>query len=548
MSSVADERLTVAATLARAVARHGEATAIVMGEARLSYRELDVRAREVACALAGLSIRPGDHVGILMPNCLEYLLLFYGCALLGARPVHLNSRYKRDDLAYVIGDSDVRVLFTSAKQREFIDFEAMLRDIYPELRSWTGDTPLALGGAPKLAGLYHLHAPVGHPWPGAGDFAAAAAVGRDRWQPADDPDQIALIMYTSGTTARPKACLLSNRALEYAGRGLAERWSIGPDDRYWDPLPFFHMSTMLPMAACRHAGASFIAVEHFEAGAALAEIRRERATILFPSFPTLTNALFTHPDFDAQALDHVRIVNNVGPPDLLRRFAAMLPAASHVSAYGLTEAGGVIAFNAPDDTPEERAETGGQPFAGVEVRIVDPDTLEVRPLGESGEIQIRGPTLFSGYYNDADRTAAMLAPGGWLRSGDLGALTAGGRIRYLGRIKDMLKVGGENVAAIEIEGYLCTHPAIKVAQVISAPDDRLVEVPAAFIELHDGAQLSADGVLEYCRGRIASFKIPRYVRFVSEWPMSATKIQKFRLRELLDGAERVDPRAAPRSA
>ena len=529
---VDDSLLTIGTTLRRAANAAGAGDGIVIGSQRLSHDEVLRQARIVGAGLLGIGIRPGDHVGILMPNCLEYLLLFYGCALIGARPVHLNARYKRDDLHYVVADSDMRVLFTSAKQREFVDFELMLRDLYPELAGWRGGQPLVLADAPKLGAIYCLHAAPDHVWPGMDDLYAAAK-GREGFEENADPEQIALIMYTSGTTARPKACLLSHRSLEYAGRALAGRWHMTAADRFWDPLPFFHMSTMLPLAACRASGATVIALEHFEAGPAAREIAAEQATILFPSFPTLTNALFAHPDFHAERLGCVRIVNNVGPPDLLRRFAALLPEASHVTAYGLTEAGGVIAFNDPNDT-------SGRPFDGVEVKIVDPETIETRALGESGEILIRGPTLFSGYHNDAERSQAVLAPGGWLRSGDLGALVPGGRIRYLGRLKDMLKVGGENVAAIEIEGHLCTHPAVKVAQVVSAPDDRLVEVPAAFIELQEGAHLTAEDVVRFCQGRIASFKIPRYVQFVTEWPMSATKIQKFRLRDLIDPAARVD--------
>jgi fatty-acyl-CoA synthase len=317
---------------------------------------------------------------------------------------------------------------------------------------------------------------------------------------------------------------------------------MGSADRFWDPLPFFHMSTMLPLAACRAAASTFIAQEHFEPGASLREISEQRATILYPSFPTLANALFEHPDFAARRFEHVRIVNNVGPPDLLRRYAALLPQATHVTAYGLTEAGGVIAFNDLDDTPTQLAETSGRPFDGVEVRIADPDTHAPLPDGEPGEILIRGPTLFSGYYKDAEKTDSTIVADGWLRSGDLGALAEGGRIRYLGRIKDMLKVGGENVAAIEIESYLCTHPSIKVAQVIGVEDARLQEVPAAFVELRDDARLSAREVIRYCVGRIASFKVPRYVYFVTDWPMSATKIQKFRLRERVDPADLIDPK------
>ena len=438
----------------------------------------------------------------------------------------------------MIADSDMRILITSARQREYADYAAMLRSLYPALVSWRRGEPLVLEDAPKLRAVYYLHATEPHRWGDERDFEGAA---ESSIVENEDPEQIALIMYTSGTTAHPKACLLSHRALEYAGHALARRFRMTRADRFWDPLPFFHMSTMLPMAACRASGATFIAQEHFEAEASLAEIVAERATVLFPSFPTLTAALYGHPRFSAEALHRVRLVNNVGPPDLLRRFAAQLPHAVHVTAYGLTEAGGVIAFNDLDDSPDELAETSGRPFDGIEVKIVDPETLKERAAGEAGEILIRGPSMFSGYHNDEARTRAVFLDREWVRSGDLCALAPGGRIRYLGRLKDMLKVGGENVAAIEIEGFLCTHPAVKVAQVIAVPDERLQEVAAAFVELHDGHEVSAEELVRYCVGRIASFKVPRYVQRVTEWPMSATKIQKFRLRELVDRSGKIDP-------
>lgn len=539
MNTAAIKR-TIGETLRGVAARFPEREAIVMHDRRLDHAEVLREAERHAAALARLGISRDDHVGILMPNCLEYLLLFYGCALLGARPVHLNSRYRREDLRYVIADSDIRVLFTSAKQREHVDYAQMLGDIYPELAEWRWGQPLSIAAAPLLRQVFELHANGATPW-GHEQQLYPPDLAPLRSLPAIDPEDIGLVMYTSGTTAHPKACLLSHRALEGAGHALAERWRMTEHDRFWDPLPFFHMSTMLPLAACRASGACFIAQEHFEPEASVREIVDERATILFPSFPTLTNALFTHPSFDANAMSAVRIVNNVGPPDLLRRYAATLPTATHVSAYGLTEAGGVIAFHAPDDPPELLAETCGRPFDGIEVRIADPDTLQVLPVGARGEIWIRGPTNFSGYYKDPQKTAQTVTADGFLRTGDLGSLEPSGHIRYLGRIKDMLKVGGENVAAIEIESWLCTHPAIKVAQVIGVADERLQEVAAAFIELHAGRRLSREEVIRHCKGHIASFKIPRYVQFVTEWPMSATKIQKFRLREQLDPAARIEP-------
>jgi fatty-acyl-CoA synthase len=528
---------TIAQSIHAAASRFRERDAIVIGARRLSHAAVQAEARRFAGALLGSGVRPGDHVGILMPNCIEYLLLFYACALIGARAVHFNSRYKSEELRYVIAHSQVKLLFVSAKQRELNDSAAILKGLYPALNGWRIGVPLEIAEARQLGAIYYFHAGAAEGWPTEREFMAAA--DGVEYSENTNPEEIALIMYTSGTTAHPKACMLSHRALEFAGQSMVARWRMTDRDRFWDPLPFFHMSTMLPLAACRASGAAFIAREHFDPGLSLREIADEKVSILFPAFPTLTNALFGHPDFNAGDLRRVRIVNNVGPPDLLRRFASRLPDATHVSAYGLTEAGGVISFGSTDDTLEERVETGGKPFEGVEVKIADPQTLAPKPVGEPGEILIRGRTLFSGYLNDPDSTRAAMA-GGWLRSGDLGSVTSSGHIRYLGRIKDMLKVGGENVAAIEIESYLCTHPAIKVAQVVGAPDERLTEVPAAFIELKEGARVSAQEIIRYCKGRIASFKIPRYVYFVTDWPMSATKIQKFRLRDRIKSTDRID--------
>ena len=538
---------TVGTTLERAARLHGDRTAIVMDGVRVTHAEVLAHARRFARALAGQGVQPGDHVGILMPNCLDYLWLSYGCALLGASPVHLNARYKRDELRYVVADSDIRLLFTTTLQREFTDFTQLLTDVYPTLAQWRAGAVLDLPEAPLLRGVFRFHdvapgadADLGAHWPGEQAFLAAATASDPTVE--RDPERIGLIMYTSGTTANPKACLLSHRALEAAGALMVKRWHIGADDRIWDPLPYFHMSTMLPLAATRATGACFIGVPHFEVNAAWPEIVAERPTIMFTAFPAITNEIFAHPEFDAAKLAAVRVMNNVGPPDLLRRYMSLLPQAVHVSAYGLTETGGVNSFHELTDTVEQRIETCGRPFDGIEVRVVDPDTLATLPAETRGELQVRGATLFSGYYKDAEKTRATILPDGWLRTGDLGALTPEGRIRYLGRIKDMLKVGGENVAAIEIESHLLTHPAIKVAQVIGAPDERMQEVPAAFIELQPGATLTAEDVVRHCVGRIASWKVPRHVAFVTDWPMSTTKIQKFALRERLVDAVSVDPK------
>jgi acyl-CoA synthetase (AMP-forming)/AMP-acid ligase II len=271
---------------------------------------------------------------------------------------------------------------------------------------------------------------------------------------------------------------------------------------------------------------------HVDAATALHMLERDRVTVAFPSFPTVTNDLLSHADFPTTDLSALRRINNVAPVEMLRRFQRAFPQAVQTGAYGLTEAGGVIAFNHPDESLEERLHTCGVPFPGISVRITDPETLQELPVGQQGEMWIRGYCVFDGYYK-ADEKNAESFHDGWFRTGDRCSLTEQGAVCYHGRIKDMLKVGGENVAALEIESHLAMHPAVQLAQVIGRPDDRLQEVPVAFVERVPGTSVTGDDLIAHCRQGLASFKVPREVYFVVDWPMSATKVQKFRLREQL---------------
>jgi acyl-CoA synthetase (AMP-forming)/AMP-acid ligase II len=269
-----------------------------------------------------------------------------------------------------------------------------------------------------------------------------------------------------------------------------------------------------------------------EAGAALAMMARERATIAFPAFPTITNELINHPSFATTDLSRLRRINNVAPEEMLRRFQDAFPQAVQTGAYGLTEAGGVIAYNHPDESLDERIHTCGVPFPGIEVRITDPDSGEEVATGARGELWIRGYCVFNGYYKSPEKNAECF-DGDWFRTGDLCSVTERGAVCFHGRLKDMLKVGGENVAALEIESFLAKHPAVALAQVVGRPDDRLQEVPVAFIELKPGAVADEQTLIAHCKGELAGFKVPRAVYFVDEWPMSSTKVQKFKLLELL---------------
>lgn len=509
--------------------------ALVIDGRRATHAQLldEVVAR--ARGLVGAGVRPRDHVGILMTNCWDYVVLFYAITLIGGCAVPLNARYRRDDLGYTVRKADLRFLFTGGHAHDFVDYRDLLAKVYPELARWDGRQRLNLEAAPLLERIFNLADPRETVWPTEAELAADA----ERTALADiaemaravEPDDVGLMIFSSGTTADPKACMLTHRSLGFTGAALAERFGMDENDRFWDPLPMFHMSTMLPLAACRAAGSAFLGTAAFDAARALDVLEKEAVTIAYPVFPTITTAIISHPDFAGRDLSSIRVVIDVGPSDLLRRYMRAIPQAVHVSCYGLTEASGVPFYSELTDSEEERLSSCGRPFAGMEVRVVDPETGGDVACGEHGEIWLRGPCVFEGYYRDPVRTAEVFAPGGWLKTGDRGMLRASGHLCYTGRFKDMLKIGGENVAAQEIENFLATHPAIQIAQVVGVPDDHLQEVAAAFLELRPGAALEAEDLVAFCAGRIATYKIPRYVRVVDGWPMSSTKIQKFRLRD-----------------
>jgi fatty-acyl-CoA synthase len=306
----------------------------------------------------------------------------------------------------------------------------------------------------------------------------------------------------------------------------------------------FHVSCLLPLIACVDAGATYISMTHWDPGRGLDQIENERATWLFPAFPAITEALLDHPTFSERDLSSVRMSMSVGPPAVPRRLQAAIPQSIQISTYGSTETGGVITYNETSDDADQRAETCGRPFRGIEVEIEALSRHGRADTGEVGEILVRGYSIMEGYHRDADATAAAIDDDGWFHTGDLGKLDDAGRLTYSGRLKDMLKVGGENVAALEIEALLAEHEAVAVAQVVGVPHRRLDEVPAAFIELRsDAAPVTESELIDFCRARCASFKVPRYVYFVDTWPMSATKIRKDVLRDEA-GARLADHAAA----
>lgn len=535
--------VTLGAMLRDSAAKFGDADALVFPDSRLSHAALNAKARDWAKALIGMGVRPGEHVGILLTTRPEFVEILFGITMAGATAVPVNARYQPGELSYLVKDADLVAMVTTGKVAEGLDFSARLHKALPGLQDADDPMALSLPEAPKLRQVVCIDEPCSA---GLVSRADALAAGHDVDDAevdaridAVDPESTGLILYTSGTTANPKGCMIRHRGMVGNSRNLAHRYRMEPGDSFWSPLPIFHIAGILPMVAVIDLGGSYLTIPVFDAGVAIDMLEKERATHAFPCFVTIIQDIIDHPRFAEADLSSVRLMNSnfaVQPPRLRDAVAEKMPRAVQVGTYGLTEGSGTICTSRPEDPYELRVGRLGVPLPEWEVRIVDPETGEDRPTGEKGEIIARGPNMLAGYYNAPDKTAEAIRDG-WLWTGDLGSLDEHGHIMFHGRTKDMLKVGGENVAAAEIEAVLQDHPAVKLAQIVGKPDERYVEVPAAFIELQDGKQASEQELIDHCKGKLASFKIPRLVRFVTEWPMSTSKIQKFKLRDSLVAEE-----------
>jgi fatty-acyl-CoA synthase len=493
-----DEHATMHGLVDNWARRTPDAPAAIFPAGTSTYAELAASSRRSAAALHAAGIRFGDRIGVLLLEGSErYLSLVLGAARLGAIAVPLNARFKTRELGYVMRHAGLKLLYTDAS------FASLVRDSEPPQ-----DCTVVV----------------------AEDDAAF-------WVPDDAPEvevsagDPGLMLYTSGTTANPKGCVHSHRAMVCEGDGFAERCAVTADDRFWTPLPFFHIGGWCTAYTAFARGAALVHVGLFEAGAAVEQLSDTRATIAFPAFETIWLHVLQHPRFPAADVSALRLVLNVGVPERLRMMQEMLPSAPQVSCTGSTEAGGFLCVGKATDSLHSRTHTNGRPLIGMEIRVIDHESGAETPVGGVGELQFRGPMRFLYYHDDPEATAATIDAEGYFHTGDLVSREPDGAVGYVGRIKDMLKVGGENVAAAEIESFLLLHPAVHMCQVVGAPDARYAEVPAAFVILKPGMEATEQELIEHCLGEIATFKVPRYVRFVEEWPMSGTKIQKFKLRE-----------------
>lgn len=524
--------------LIRAAARHPDRKALVLPDAELSYAELLDRSVAIARGLIGLGLEARSHVGLMLNNGPEMVAAFFAIHLANCVAVPLNTRHKARELQYIIANADLRAILTSAADTSYLDFRDLLVTALPSLADSAPAGPLELAEAPLLRHAILLSGDIRPGFLGADKFAEAArdidACEVDARRAQTRVGDHAVIIYTSGTTANPKGCLLSHEAMTRGPVFRAQgRFRSGDHDVTWGGGPLFHIGSLAPFIGSVGCAGTYLTDVFFDAERALRLMEREGVTAAWPWFPAILQPLLDHPTFDPAKLDRLKSVLLIGPESLVERAMTLFPEIEFMQACGMTETAGIFALTDEDETRANRASCQGRPAPGVEVRIVDAETGKDVEAGGVGEILVRGYCVTSGYYRDPIKTAEALDDDGWLHTGDLYRRSADGRLTFNGRVKDMLKVGGENVAAIEIESYLCSHPAVKIAEVVGKPDDRLDEVPVAFVELRPGQSVTAEQLIDFCTGKIARYKVPRDVFFMAsaDWPMSATKVNKRALRK-----------------
>jgi fatty-acyl-CoA synthase len=530
------EKQTLGSLVDQAASRWGSREALWYEGRRWTFAHLRDEVDRTARGFVQLGVQPGEKVALWMPNRPEWLYAFFALAKIGAIVVPINTRFRTDDLEYVVRQSDSATLITVDRSGP-VDYLETVHRVCPEIGSGDPDN-LRPTKVPELKRIVVLGQ---SPHKGTRDWEAVLAAGTacsreelERRQQQVDPDGTALITYTSGSTGFPKGVMHCHNIQRTVVDG-ANRMDVTSRDAILMYLPLFHAFGLYEgalMSLC--TGARMLLVDRFDAGEMLRLIEQERITIL-DGFDTHFHELTTHPECentDRSSLRTALFAAGMASTEPAARRAQQLLCRT-VTGWGMTEVGCGVSRSFLDSPEEDRCLASGNPLPGYEFKVIDPTTGEMVPYGTLGELCVRGYSVMQGYYKKPEETAKAIDSDGWLHTGDLMAMRDDGRIRILGRYKDLLKVGGENVDPIEVEAFLLRHPAIDKVQVVGVPDSHLGEVPCACVVFKAGQQLSNDDLRDFCRGKLASFKIPRHTLVMEEFPMTSSgKVQKFRLREL----------------
>ncbi|MEU8135490.1 AMP-binding protein [Streptodolium elevatio] len=513
---------TIGANFARTVAAGPDRAALVDRAAgtAYTYRELAEAVDAFALGLLARGIRPGDRVGIWSPNRTEWVLTQFATARIGAVLVTVNPAYRTHELEYVLRQSGIRLL-VSAPVFKTSDYRAMVGEVRD--------------ACPALEQVVFLDGP---DWDGV--VAAGRALDPARLAEVAatlHPDDPINIQYTSGTTGFPKGATLTHRNILNNGWFVAELQGWTHEDRVCLPVPFYHCFGMVMgnLGAVAHGSCMVVPAPAFEAAATLKAVEAERCTVLY-GVPTMFIGMLADPGFASYDLSTLRTGVMAGAPcpvEVMKRVISDMGMTDVTICYGMTETSPVSTQTRVDDSLEQRVSTVGAVHPHVEIKVVAPDTGEVLPRGEAGELCTRGYSVMKGYWDEPEKTAEAVDPDGWMHTGDLAVMDADGYVGIVGRIKDMVIRGGENIYPREIEEFLYTHPDIVDAQVVGVPDAKYGEELMAWVKVRPGAEApTAESVRAFCTGRLAHYKIPRYVHAVEDFPMTVTgKIRKVEMRE-----------------
>ena len=530
---------TIGGFFDRVANEHPDNPALVLRHQNVdwTYSELQRRVDQLAAGLISLGIEPGDRVGIWGPNSAEWVLTQLATAKMGAIMVCINPAYRLYELEYALNKVECKALITD-EQFKTSDYLGMLNTLAPELEQCV---PGQLDAA-KLPHLKHVirMGPVKTSGMFNFDDICAGASADDFSVLADlqgklKPDDAINIQFTSGTTGNPKGATLSHCNILNNGYLTGEAMRLTPSDKLCIPVPLYHCFGMvLAVLACISHGSTMVFPgEAFDPEQTLQTVQDEQCTALH-GVPTMFITELDHPNFGRFDLSSLRTGIMAGAPcpvEVMKRVISEMHMQDILIAYGQTELSPINNMTLPDDSLERRTETVGRAMPWVEIKIID-EAGHVVPVGQKGEICTRGYSVMQGYWNDQEKTAETIDASGWLHSGDIATMDASGYVRIVGRIKDMIIRGGENIYPREVEEFLYQHPAISEVQVFGIPDEKMGEEVCAWIQLNEGADLTADDVKAYCKDQITHFKVPRHIRFVSEYPMTVTgKIQKFVMRD-----------------
>jgi len=485
---------------------------------RWTYAEFDAAVDTLASGLLDAGLATGDRVGIWSPNCAEWTILQFATARIGVILVTINPAYRSHELAYVLDQAGIRVL-VSATSFKTSDYAAMVDEVRGGLTALESVVYLGSAEWDRLAA-------------GTGDLTSVRA--REAELSADDPINI---QYTSGTTGFPKGATLSHHNIVNNGFFVGELCGYTEADRVCIPVPFYHCFGMVMgnLGAVTHGACMVIPAPSFEPAATLKAVADEKCTSLY-GVPTMFIAELALPDFPSYELSSLRTGIMAGSPcpvEVMKRVINDMGCAEVTICYGMTETSPVSTQTRVDDDLDRRVSTVGTVHPHVEVKVIDPESGLTVPRGTPGEFCTRGYSVMLGYWNQPDKTAEAIDAAGWMHTGDLATMDAEGYLNIVGRIKDLVIRGGENVYPREIEEFLYTHPAVADVQVIGVPDERYGEELCAWVRLREGETTSEDDIREFCRGKLAHFKVPRYVMFVDAFPMTVTgKIRKVEMREV----------------